>query len=155
MSLIETMAIDGAQVIEVRQKLVRAFNASVQAAEDYAEAALGAAMDAYRAAEDGAVVAAAYTSYSESPRNAHRAGNMVQTAADIASLLCALNEGISEDANESYANHLMDMSRTDKVSAILEAAARRMALATSALPTDPAAPGARFNAAVFAKPTGS
>ena len=148
MSILDAMTIDPAQTAETKNAIIRAFHASVMAAQDYAEAALDAAMVCYRAAEAGSPVAVAYTAYAEIPRLTANAQKMVSTAAELSTIACALQESQDEDANEAYAEHLIDMSKTDKVSAMLEAVHRRMTVVNAAIPENPA-PAARFKAEIF------
>jgi hypothetical protein len=149
MSIIDTLTIDGADLDETKFRLMRTYNAVVAAAVYYADASLGAAMVCYRAAENGESLAAIYTPYSESPRFAQKASEMVDVISDVASFLCAVYETADEDANEAYCQHLIEMSRIDKVSASLEAAHKRMQIVKACIP-ESTSPGARLKTAVFA-----
>lgn len=148
MSLINELMIDSTKHAETRDAIIRSFHLSAKAAYDYAMYALNAAATCYRAAEAGDPLSTVYTAYSEYPRHVDSAQKMATATAELASIACAIQESQDEEANEAYAEHLMEMSKTDQVSAMLEAAHRRMVVFNSALPSV-IAPAARLNTEVF------
>ena len=149
MTLINLLTIDKDTANETKNSLIRALHSSATAAQDYAEAALEASMACYRAAETGRPLAEAFTAYTRVHSLIASAQRMLSTVSELSTIVCAVQESHDEEANESYADHLIAISKTDKVSAMIEAAHRRMVIVNASLPSI-IAPAARFNTAVFA-----
>lgn len=153
MALADALTTDG-NVTEAKQALTRTLHTLSAAAQDYAKAALGAASAVLTVAMSGGPCAAAYSSFSDARRFDELSRNALSRTADVANLLTALNDSPDDEANEEYAQHLMDLTATDTVSALLEGANSRMQMAYKAMPKDPQ-PAARFNASIYATQEGA
>lgn len=153
MALADILTPDG-DVQQAKMVLTRTYHIVAEAASEYAKASLGAADSALSVAMQGGPCAAAYTAYSEIGKYNRLARLAVENTADVAGLLLALNESDDDAANEAYADHLIDMGKTNEVSVMLEGASRRLEMINRALPKNPQ-PGARFDATIFSAQEGA
>lgn len=151
---LENLLTSNGDVEEAKGTLIRSFHVMAGAALDYARASLGAATAVLDVAMAGGPCAAVYTNYAEVRRYDGLARSALDSLGELASMLVSINDSEDEAANDAYAEHLMQMSRTDEVSAMLEGASHRIAMANRALPENPQ-PAARFNVEIFTRVLGA
>jgi len=144
----------GEDVTETKQALTRTLLTLSGAAQDYAKASLGAATAVLEVAMDGGPCAATYTNFTETRRFGMLARNALSSASDVANMLMASNDSPDDAANDAYSQHLIGMTNTDLVSAILEGANSRMQMAYKSMPANPQ-PAARFDASIYASQEGA
>lgn len=153
MALADILSTDG-DVTDTKNAILQAFHALVGAAHEYAKASLGASAAILAIAMDGGPCAATYTQFPEVHKFDVLARAAIQSVGDLANVLTALHESDDESVNESYANYLVEISRTDVISALLEGASNRMEMVFKAMPENPQ-PAARFNSAIFSRQQGA
>lgn len=141
-------------VQETKHTLTRTLHTLAEVAGEYARASLYAANDVLEIATEGGPCAEAYTPYTEITKYDRLARRAVENLTDITNLLLAVNRSEDDYANRAYADHLSEMSKINETSALLEAAANRLALINQALPKNPQ-PAARFDASIFSAKGGA
>lgn len=112
------------------------------AAYEYAHASVGAAQEAYTAATDAAPCVAVFRSIVESQQFAAKSHEALQSCFSATALLLKAEEVVDPEVNKINAVVKVETVEQHVISAMLEAAAARIAMAKQMLPENPA-PGAR------------